>query len=62
LDEEKRNMEHAHTEVTTLIQEEITMQSVEALTGRTTQVQEKGREIDDKFRKLIEVVQGVHNA
>jgi chromosome segregation ATPase len=62
LEEEKRNMEQAQTEGTTLIQEEITMQSVEALTGRVMQVQARGRELADKFHSLAEVVQGVHNA
>jgi hypothetical protein len=34
LEEEKKNMAQVHRESTTLIQEEITTQSVEALTGK----------------------------
>jgi hypothetical protein len=62
LEEEKRIMEKEHIEGTTLIQEEITMQSVDELTGRATQLQARGRELADKFHNLVEVVQGVRTA
>jgi hypothetical protein len=45
LEEENKNMAQAQTESATLIQEEITTQSVEALTGKVTQVKERGREL-----------------
>jgi hypothetical protein len=38
LEEEKKSMTQAHTESATLIHEEITTQSVEALIGKATQV------------------------
>jgi hypothetical protein len=53
-------MAQAHTESATMIHEEITTQSVEALTGKVVQVQARGRELADKFHSLAEVVQGAH--
>jgi hypothetical protein len=60
LEEEKTSMAHAHSESTTLLQEHITMQIVEALTDKAAQVKEKGKELAEKFHSLEKVVQGAH--
>jgi hypothetical protein len=60
LEEEKKNMAQAQTECATMIQEEITVQALEALTEKVMQVQERGRELADKFHSLAEVVEGAH--
>jgi hypothetical protein len=49
-------------ECATMIQEEITMQALEALTEKAVQVQTRGRELADKFHSLAEVVEGAHKA
>jgi hypothetical protein len=43
-----------------MIQEEITLQSLEALTEMAVQVQARGRELEDKFHSLAEAVEGAH--
>jgi hypothetical protein len=58
LEEEEKSLTHAHIEHATMIHEEITMQLVEAVTGKAVQVQERGRELLDKFHILVEVFQG----
>jgi hypothetical protein len=60
LEEEKKNMAQAQIEGTTLIQEEITTQSMESLTRKSTQVKERGRELVDKFHSLKTTIEGVH--
>jgi hypothetical protein len=47
-----------HIESATLIIEDITTQSVEALTKKSVQIKARGRELVDKFHSLEEVVQG----
>jgi Tfp pilus assembly protein PilN len=60
LEEEKKNMAQTQAECTTMIQEEITTQALEALTEKVAQVQARERELADKFHSLAEVVEGVH--
>jgi len=62
LEEEKKNMAQTQAECTLIIQEEVTMQELEALTEKATQIQAKGRELTHKFHNLEEVVEGVCNA
>jgi hypothetical protein len=45
-------------ECATMIQEEITVQSVEALTGKSMQVKTRGRELAEKFQILETTVEG----
>jgi hypothetical protein len=58
LEEEKKSMAQAHSEGTTLLQEEITTQIVEALTDKVVQVKEKRKELVERFHSLEKVVQG----
>jgi predicted nucleic acid-binding Zn-ribbon protein len=62
LEEENKNMTQAQTKCVALIQEEIITQSMEALTGKVTQVQERGRELTHKFHNLVEAIQGACTA
>jgi hypothetical protein len=45
-----------------MIQEEITVQALEALTEKVVQVQARGRELANKFHSLAEAVEGVCTA
>jgi hypothetical protein len=62
LEEEKKNMAKTHAECTTMVQEEITMQNLEALTEKAAQVQIRGRELADKFQSLAEIVKRARSA
>jgi hypothetical protein len=58
LEEEKKSMAQAHIESATLIHEDITAQSVEALTGKVMQVKMRGRELAEKFQILETTIEG----
>jgi hypothetical protein len=62
LEEEKKNMAQTQAECTTIVQEEVTTQNLEALTEKAAQVQTRGRGLADKFHSLAEVVKGAHSA
>jgi hypothetical protein len=51
-------MTQAQTKGIVLIQEEITTQSMEVLTGKAMQIKAKGRELADKFHSLETIVEG----
>jgi hypothetical protein len=59
LEEENKSMSQTHSEGLIVLQEEITSQTVEALTEKSTQMREKGKELAEKFHILEKVVQGV---
>jgi hypothetical protein len=58
LEEEKMSMEQAQSEGTTLLQEEITTQTIEVLTYKAAQMRTKGKEPTEKFHSLENEVQG----
>ena len=55
-------MAHAQIKCVAMIQEEITTQALEALAEKALQVQERGRELTDKFHNLVEASVGACNA
>jgi hypothetical protein len=60
LEEENMSMEQAQLEGKKLIQEEITMHTVEALTDKVAQMRTKGKELTNNFHILEKEVQGAH--
>jgi hypothetical protein len=55
-------MAQTHVECTTMVQEEVTMQNLEALTEKAVQVQTRGRGLVDKFHSLAEAIKGACSA
>jgi hypothetical protein len=62
LEEEKRNMEKAQVDSAAMIEEEITMQALESLTKKVTQVQTRGKEHTNMFHSLAEAIERVCKA
>jgi hypothetical protein len=62
LEAEKKNMAQTQVECTTMVQEEVTTQNLEALTEKVVQVQTRGRGLEDKFHSLAEAVKGARSA
>jgi hypothetical protein len=62
LEDEKKSMAHTQEENETLLQEEITTQSIEALTNKAAQIRERGKELKDTFHSLAEDFQGARTA
>jgi hypothetical protein len=56
LEEEKTSRAHAQAERTTLMQEEITTQTVEVPTNNVAQMKEKSKELTEKFHDLDKAV------
>jgi hypothetical protein len=52
LEDEKKIVPQEQTEGATLMQEKVTVQSVEALTGKAMQIREKGKELEETFHSL----------
>jgi len=59
LEEKKTSRVQTQANIATLRQEEITVQTIEALIGKDAQIRERGKELKDKFHSIEKVVQGV---
>jgi hypothetical protein len=61
-EEEKKNMEQTQAECAEMINEDITVQVLDALREKTVQAQTKARELTEKFHTLAGVVEEAHKA
>jgi hypothetical protein len=59
-EEAKKNMAQIQAECTEMINEEITMQVLDALREKTTQAQTQARELTEKFQTLAGAVEEAH--
>jgi hypothetical protein len=58
LEEEKTSRVQMQADTAALRQEEIIVQTIEALIGKVVHIRERGKELKDKFHNLAKVVQG----